>query len=177
MVLISMSINKIFTKKRFLNSLIFSGILFTNIINDHRSNAGTLENLGIPEVVSYRSASCGCCKKWITHLRDNGLKVVDNVVEDVAVIKNKYQIPNNLRSCHSAKLGKYLIEGHVPIESINKLFREKPSINGIAVPGMPLGSPGMEMHNHDSHSHDYENYKVVSFSKTGKTKIFDKISP
>ena len=177
MVLISKSVNKVFSKKLFLNSLIFSGILFINIINDHKSSARTLENVDIPEVVSYRSTSCGCCKKWITHLRDNGLKVVDNVVEDVTVIKNKYQIPNNLRSCHSAKFGKYLIEGHVPIESINKLLREKPSINGIAVPRMPLGSPGMEMHNHDSHSHDYENYKVVSFSKTGKTKIFDKISP
>ena len=70
-----------------------------------------------------------------------------------------------------------MIEGHVPIQSINKLFRENPSIRGIAVPGMPLGSPGMEMHSHELHSHDYENYKVVSFSKTGKTKIFDKISP
>ena len=69
-----------------------------------------------------------------------------------------------------------MIEGHVPIESINKLFREKPNINGIAVPGMPLGSPGMKMRSHEPQSHDYENYKVVSFSKTGKTKIFDKVS-
>ena len=76
-----------------------------------------------------------------------------------------------------AQIANYTIEGHIPIESINKLFREKPNINGIAVPGMPLGSPGMEMHSHHLHSHDYENYKVVSFSKTGKTKIFDKISP
>jgi hypothetical protein len=70
-----------------------------------------------------------------------------------------------------------MIEGHVPIQSINKLLRENPSISGIAVPGMPLGSPGMEMHSHVSHSHDYQNYKVVSFSKTGKTKLFDNISP
>ena len=82
-----------------------------------------------------------------------------------------------MRSCHSAQIANYMIEGHVPIESINKLFREKPNISGIAVPGMPLGSPGMEMHSHDSHSYDYENYKEVLFSKTGKTKIFDKISP
>ena len=171
-----MASKKIFTKKSFLNSLIFSGILFANTINAHKSNAGTQENIHIPEVVSYRSASCGCCKKWISYLRDNGLEVVDNIVEDVSAIKNQYQIPNNLRSCHSAKIDNYTIEGHVPIESINKLFREKPSINGIAVPGMPLGSPGMEMHSHDSHSHDYENFKVVSFSK-GETKIFDKIYP
>ena len=172
-----MAINKLFIKTRFLNYLISSGILFANTTNLHKISAATQENIAIPNVVSYRSASCGCCKKWINHLRDNGLEVVDNIVEDVSVIKNQYQIPNNLRSCHSAQIANYTIEGHVPIESINKIFREKPNISGIAVPGMPLGSPGMEMHSHESHSHDYENYKVVSFSKTGKTKIFDKISP
>jgi len=172
-----MAFDKIFMKRRFLNYLIFSGILFTNIINPNKSIALTQDNIDIPKVVSYRSASCGCCKKWIYHLRDNGLEVVDNIVEDVLGIKNQYQIPNNLRSCHTAQIANYTIEGHVPIESINKLFREKPNINGIAVPGMPLGSPGMEMHSHNSHSHDYENYTVVSFSNTGKTKIFDKISP
>jgi len=172
-----MAFNKVFIKKGFLNSLIFSGILFANINNSHRSSAGTQENIDIPKVVSHRSASCGCCKKWINHLRNNGLEVVDNIVEDVSVIKKQYQIPNNLRSCHSAQIANYTIEGHVPIKSINKLLREKPIIKGIAVPGMPLGSPGMEMHAHNSHSHDYENYKVVSFSKTGKTKIFDKIYP
>ncbi len=172
-----MAINKVFIKTRFLYYLISSGMFFANTINVHRISAATQEIIDIPKVVSYRSASCGCCKKWINHLRDNGLEVVDNIVEDVSLIKNKYQIPNNLRSCHSAQIANFTIEGHVPIESINKLFREKPNINGIAVPGMPLGSPGMEMHSHESHSHDYENYKVVSFSKTGKTKIFDKISP
>jgi len=172
-----MAINKVFIKTRFLNYLIYSGMLFANTINVHRISAATQETVDIPKVVSYRSASCGCCKKWINHLRANGLEVFDNIVEDVSVIKNQYQIPNNLRSCHSAQIANYTIEGHVPIESIKKLFREKPNINGIAVPGMPRGSPGMEMHSHESHSHDYENYKVVSFSKTGKTKIFDKISP
>ena len=172
-----MAINKEFIKTRFLNYLISSGMLFANTFNVHRISSATQENIDIPKVFSYRSASCGCCKKWINHLRDNGLEVVDNIVEDISVIKNQYQIPNNLRSCHSAQIANYTIEGHVPIESINKLFREKPNINGIVVPGMPLGSPGMEMHSYESHSHVYKSYKVVSFSKTGKTKIFDKISP
>ena len=172
-----MEFSKSIFKSNLLNSLLFSGILIVNTFNAQESTAKNKENIDIPKVLSYRSASCGCCKKWVNHLQDNGLKVVDNVVEDVSVIKNQYQIPNNLRSCHSAQIANYTIEGHVPIESINKLFREKPNINGIAVPGMPLGSPGMEMHSHESHSHDYENYKVVSFSKTGKTKIFDTISP
>ena len=172
-----MESNKKSSIRKFLNYLIFSGIFFSNINNVHMINAATQENMDIPKVISYRSASCGCCKKWINHLRANGLEVVDNIVEEVSVIKSQYQIPNNLRSCHSAQIANYTVEGHVPIESINKLFIEKPNINGIAAPGMPLGSPGMEMHSHDSHSHVYKNYKVVSFSKTGKTKIFDKISP
>ena len=172
-----MALNKIFMKRGFLNYLTFYGILFTNIINPNKIIALTQENIDIPKVFSYRSASCGCCKKWINHLRDNGLEVVDNIVEDVSAIKIQYQIPNNLRSCHSAQIGKYKIEGHVPIESINKLLEEKPLISGLAVPGMPHGSPGMEIHLHESHSHDYESYEVVTFSESGKTKIFDKISP
>ena len=172
-----MAINKLFIKTRFLNYLISSGILFANTTNLHKISAATQENIDIRTVVSYRSASCGCCKKWINHLRDNGLEVVDNIVEDVSAIKIQYQIPNNLRSCHSAQIGKYTIEGHVPIESIKKLLEEKPLISGLAVPGMPHGSPGMEIHSHESHSHDYESYEVVAFSESEKTKIFDKISP
>ena len=172
-----MAFNKIFKKRGLLNYLIFSGILFANTTNLHMIRAATQENNDNPKVVSYRSASCGCCKKWINHLRDNGLEVVDNIVEDVSAIKIQYQIPNNLRSCHSAQIGKYIIEGHVPIESINKLLEEKPLISGLAVPGMPHGSPGMEIHSHESHSHDYESYEVVAFSESEKTKIFDKISP
>ena len=164
-------------KENLLNSLLFSGFLIVNIFNSQESSAKTQENIDILNVVSYRSESCDCCKKWINHLRDNGLEVVDNIVEDVSAIKIQYQIPNNLRSCHSAQIGKYTIEGHVPIESINKLLEEKPLISGLAVPGMPHGSPGMEIHSHESHSHDYESYEVVAFSESGKTKIFDKISP
>ena len=78
-------------------------------------------NLNFPKITSYRSASCGCCKKWVNHLRSSGLEVVDNVVEDISLIKDQYSIPNNLRSCHTAKMENYLIEGHVPFESIKKL--------------------------------------------------------
>jgi hypothetical protein len=172
-----MKSKKIFTERRFLNSLIYSGIFFANIINFQKTIARTQEIIDLPQVVSYRSAACVCCKKWINHLRDNGLEVVDNIVEDVSSIKNQYQIPNNLRSCHTAQIGKYIIEGHTPVESIKKLFKEKPMISGIAVPGMPHGSPGMEIDSHKSHSHDNENYDVVSFNKIGQTKTFDKISP
>ena len=171
-----MESKKSFFKKNLLNSLIFSGFLIVNILNSQESSAKTQENIDIRKVVSYRSASCGCCKKWINHLRDNGLEVVDNIVEDIIGIKKQYNIPNNLRSCHSAKIGNYTIEGHVPISSINKLLKEKPNISGIAVPGMPHGSPGMETHSHNSQSHNYDSFKVISFSNNGTTKIFDTIS-
>jgi hypothetical protein len=172
-----MESNKSIIKRSLLNSLLFSGILFVNTFNAQESAAKNQENINIPKVLSYRSESCSCCKKWVNHLRDNGLEVVDNIVENISEIKQQYNVPNNLRSCHSAKIGNYTIEGHVPIESINKLFKEKPIISGIAVPGMPHGSPGMETHSHESHSHNYETYKVVSFSNNGNTKIFDQISP
>ena len=135
-------------------------------------------NLNFPKVTSYRSASCSCCKKWVNHLRSNGLEVVDNVVEDISLIKNKYSIPNNLRSCHTANMGNYLLEGHVPFESIKKLNLKSPTISGIAVPGMPHGSPGMEVHNHGSHSHNlYKSYEVFSFGDNNQEKIFDKVTP
>ena len=172
-----MEFSKSIFKKNLLNSLLFSGILIVNTFYAQESAAKNQENIDIPKVLSYRSVSCSCCKKWVNHLRDNGLEVVDNIVENISEIKQKYNVPNNLRSCHSAKIGNYTIEGHVPIESINKLFKEKPSISGIAVPGMPLGSPGMETHSHESHSHNYETYKVFSFSNNGNTKIFHQISP
>ena len=171
-----MKFDKSFFKKNLLNYFLFS-VVILNLFNAQESTAKTKENKVINKVVSYRSASCNCCKKWVNHLRDNGLEVIDNIVEDISGIKKQYYVPNNLRSCHSAKIGNYTIEGHVPIESINKLLKEKPSISGIAVPGMPHGSPGMEMHSHESHSHNYESYEVVSFTNNGNMKIFDKISP
>ena len=148
---------KFFLKNNFLNSLIFFSTLVLNTLNMQESYSKT-------------------CKKWINHLQNNGLEVVDNIVEDIIGIKKQYNIPNNLRSCHSAKIGNYTIEGHVPISSINKLLKEKPNISGIAVPGMPHGSPGMETHSHNSQSHNYDSLKVISFSNNGTTKIFDTIS-
>ena len=172
-----MESKKSFLKDNLLNCIFFSGTIIVNTFNAQISTAQTQENIEIPKVVSFRSASCGCCKKWVNHLRDNELQVVDNIVEDISEIKKIYNVPNNLRSCHSAKIGNFTIEGHVPIESINKLFKEKPSIYGLAVPGMPHGSPGMETHSHESHFHNYKTYKVFSFSKSDNIKIFDKISP
>ena len=117
-------------------------------------------------------------KNGLTILRSNGLEVVDNIVEDISLIKEQHSIPNNFRSCHTAKMGNYLLEGHVPFQSIKKLNLKSPTIAGIAVPGMPHGSPGMEVHNHGSHSHyHYESYEVYSFGENIREEIFDKVTP
>ena len=161
-------------KKSFFSVLAL--LIFTPALN--AAPIKSENNLNFPKIISYRSVSCSCCKKWVNHLRSNGLEVVDNIVEDISLIKEQYSIPNNFRSCHTAKMGNYLLEGHVPFQSIKKLNLKSPTIAGIAVPGMPHGSPGMEVHNHGSNSHDhYKSYEVFSFGENIKEEIFDKVIP
>ncbi len=92
----------------------------------------------------YKSPNCGCCKKWITHLENAGFEVRAHNVTDVPAARKQLGMPENLGSCHTAKVAGYVIEGHVPAADIQRLLREKPKALGIAVPSMPPGSPGME---------------------------------
>lgn len=92
-----------------------------------------------------RSPDCGCCGAWIAHLEENGFTVEDIISTDVETTKDQYAIPNNLRSCHTGVIAGYVIEGHVPAADVIRLLEERPDAVGLAVPGMPLGSPGMEM--------------------------------
>ena len=98
-----------------------------------------------PEMQVYKTSTCGCCGKWVEHLRANGFKVTVTEVSSVAEYRAKFGVPNNLASCHTGVVDGYAIEGHVPVKEIKKLLEEKPKAVGIAVPGMPIGSPGMEM--------------------------------
>lgn len=90
-----------------------------------------------------KSSGCGCCVGWIAELEKRGFDVKGVDVADMASIKQKYNIPRSMESCHTAVIGNYFIEGHVPIEAVNKLMEERPDIDGIALPRMPAGSPGM----------------------------------
>ncbi|MBI3222405.1 MAG: DUF411 domain-containing protein [Nitrosomonadales bacterium] len=92
----------------------------------------------------YKSPECGCCKAWAEHLQKNGFSVILHDVDDVPAARKKLGIPNRYGSCHTAKVGEYLVEGHVPAADIKKLLKEHPKAIGIAVPSMPPGSPGME---------------------------------
>lgn len=97
------------------------------------------------QITVWKTASCGCCKEWVAHLRKNGFEVVTNDVKDIAPFRQKLGLAEKFGSCHTASLAGYVLEGHVPAQEIRRLLREKPTAIGLAVPGMPVGSPGMEM--------------------------------
>ena len=121
------------------------------------------------QVHVYKSPTCGCCSKWIDHLRRNGFSVRATDVPDVTPIKLENGVPLRLASCHTAFAGGYIVEGHVPAEDLRRLLSERPAISGLAVPGMPIGSPGMEGPNP-------EHYKVLSFGAGGVT-VFSEHGP
>ncbi|MEA5463596.1 DUF411 domain-containing protein [Leptothoe sp. PORK10 BA2] len=122
------------------------------------------------EINVFRSPTCGCCGLWIEHMRDAGFQVNDQITEDMAAVKEQYGVPENLTSCHTTVVNGYVVEGHIPAEDVARLLTEKPDIAGIAVPGMPMGSPGME-------SGDYvEPYTVFAFGKSGETTTFSEHS-
>jgi hypothetical protein len=95
------------------------------------------------QAVVYKNKSCGCCAGWVEYLQQNGWQVAVHDVDDLDGLKDRLGVPDQARSCHTAKIGPYLVEGHVPVEAIDKLFRDKLKVTGIASPGMPQGSPGM----------------------------------
>ena len=107
-------------------------------------SAATAFAQGAPKVEVFKSASCGCCGAWVEHMRQNGFHVTTHDVADVSAQRRKLGMPDRLGSCHSAKVGGYAIEGHVPAADIRRLLKEKPNALGLAVPSMPPGSPGME---------------------------------
>ncbi|MBF8705700.1 DUF411 domain-containing protein [Pseudomonas putida] len=109
----------------------------------------------------HRDANCGCCKKWITYLEANGFKVTDHVETDMRAVKQKLGVAPRLASCHTAVIDGKFVEGHVPAEQIREL-KERNDLEGIAVPGMPAGSPGMEV---DGVSHAYQ---VIGLTKSGE---------
>ena len=121
----------------------------------------------LPVVDVYKSPECGCCKTWAEHLQKTGFKVILHDVDDVPAARKKLGMPNRYASCHTAKVGEYLVEGHVPAADIKKLLKTHPKAIGLAVPAMPLGSPGMEME--DGRSVPYDTLLVT---QDGKAKVF-----
>lgn len=98
---------------------------------------------GIEKITIYRSNSCGCCSLYSNYVKNKGNNVEDMIFPDITFIKSQYGIPLNVQSCHTSIIGKYFVEGHIPLEAVSKLMNEQPDILGIGMPGMPSGSPGM----------------------------------
>ena len=114
----------------------------------------------------YKTPTCGCCGKWVEHVKLAGFAPEVHDMPDVAPVKAKAGLPRALQSCHTALVGGYVIEGHVPADLVQRLLREKPKVAGIAVPGMPVGSPGMEMGDRK------DPYDVVAFTIDGRTSVY-----
>ena len=118
------------------------------------------------ELEVFRSPTCGCCANWIEHMQAAGFAVKDNVTADMTAIKTQYGVPANLASCHTTVVNGYVVEGHIPAADVQRLLAAAPDVAGIAVPGMPIGSPGME-------AGDYvEPYAVFAFTEAGETTVF-----
>jgi hypothetical protein len=117
----------------------------------------------------YKSPTCGCCVKWVDHVKAAGFETVVHDHDDMTAVKDNLGVPRDLRSCHTSQVEKYLIEGHVPAEDIRRLLAERPKVVGLAVPGMPSSSPGMAVPG-DPH----EPFEVLAFSQDGTTEIFAK---
>jgi len=143
-----------------------AGVMLAGLIPQMAcSDSGKLADL--ESITVYKSPTCGCCSQWVRHLQDNGFEVEAINRKDMNSIKSEAEIPRQLASCHTAIIGDYVVEGHVPAADIKRLLKEQPDVAGLAVPGMPMGSPGMEGHRQDS-------YEVLTFTKTGDTTVFSR---
>ena len=124
------------------------------------------------EITVFKSPTCGCCKEWVEHLRQHAkgtaFSVTAKDTSDVSGVKRTARVPEALHSCHTAFVNGYVIEGHVPADDIQRLITQKPNVAGIAVAGMPAGSPGMEMGSRK------DPYDVVAFKRDGSTSVYAK---
>ena len=123
----------------------------------------------LPKVTVYKTSSCGCCRLWVDHLKTSGFDVqaMDVSADDVRKVSKAAGLKDEATSCHTAKIGDYVVEGHVPAADIKRMLKEKPAIAGLSAPGMPQGSPGMEQGTK-------EPYDVIAFKKDGTSTVFAK---
>jgi hypothetical protein len=128
--------------------------------------AGVVHARAAETILVYQNPTCGCCGEWVEHLEAHGFRVRVDKTDNMAVVKAQYGVPQPATSCHTGIVGGYVIEGHVPADLIGRMLRERPEIAGLAVPGMPMGSPGMEGPYNDP-------YDVIAFTANGQGYIYD----
>lgn len=117
------------------------------------------------DIVVYKSPTCGCCGKWVKHMEESGFSVDVENRRDLTPIKREFGVPGRMQSCHTARVGNYIVEGHVPADLVERMLQENPDIKGLAVPGMPMGSPGMEGPRKDP-------YDVLAIGNDGRIRIY-----
>ncbi len=122
-----------------------------------------------PLVEVWKSPTCGCCKDWIRHMEANGFKVKAHDVGATAEFRERLGLPETYASCHTAKVGGYAVEGHVPARDVHRLLKEKPAAIGLAVPGMPIGSPGMDGPAYGGRT---DRYDVLLVDRSGKSRAY-----
>ena len=152
-----------------MNTRLISGLLAAAVVfghTDSHAQSPAASKQSTVSVTVYKDPNCGCCKEWVEHLRRHAFKVTAKDTSDVSGIKRSGRVPQQLVSCHTAFVNGYVIEGHVPAEDIKRLLKEKPKVAGLAVPGMPIGSPGMEVGNRK------DKYNVIAFNRDGTTSVF-----
>jgi hypothetical protein len=125
--------------------------------------------LRLTPITVYKSKSCGCCANWVDYLRGAGFEPTVHDEEDMDAVKDRLGVPSDLRSCHTAVIDRYLIEGHVPAGDIRRLLSSKPQLRGLAVPGMPAETPGMA-----AEGAPIAGFDVVGFTKQGTTTVFSR---
>lgn len=125
------------------------------------------DGAALPVVDVYKNPTCGCCAKWVEHLRDHGFTVRTADTTDLARLRASHGVPQHVASCHTALVDGYVLEGHVPAGDVQRLLEERPAIAGLAVPGMPTGSPGMEVPGVKA-----QPYNVMAFRTDGSTRVF-----
>jgi hypothetical protein len=143
--------------KAYLTVGILSSVLFARVLLAQSQ----------PTMTVQRDPGCGCCLNWVAHLQKAGFKVLVTESPVMDKVKDQRGVPKDVRSCHTGVVDGYVIEGHVPAADIQRLLKERPAVLGLAVPGMPAGSPGMEVSNGR-----VQPYNVIAFDKTGKTTVF-----
>jgi hypothetical protein len=126
---------------------------------------GLFAQTAIPVVV-YKDPSCGCCEKWVEHMKANGFALTVTNTSDLTSVNARYKVPAAVESCHTAIVGSYVVEGHVPAADVKRLLAEKPAgIIGLSIPGMPASAPGMDMT-------PFQPYTVITFDAKGATTVF-----
>ena len=132
--------------------------------SQQQSQQNKSEIINSSTITVNKKKNCRCCSKWVQYLKKNGFSVKVKTPDPVSTVKDSLDVPENLRSCHTAIINGYVVEGHVPTEAITKLLQNQPEAKGISVPGMPTGTPGM--------GSDGSSYKVYLFNKQGEQSVF-----